>query len=167
MQGVAWPVRWWYDTWQQLPQVRLGAFGRGVVALSEEGFQRVRRLPALLADDLAMSAAFTTGERKIIQEATVTVHPPRTWADLIRRRVRVVTGTTQAYGSQAFLPTDSRTNRGDILDLAMRKPHQLLKIGIFLAAAVSARRRAARMVAAGDFSTWLRDASSRTASPPR
>ncbi len=43
--GVSPLVRWYYDVWEQLPQVRGGLFGRGVIALSEAGNERVRRLP--------------------------------------------------------------------------------------------------------------------------
>jgi Glycosyl transferase family 2 len=163
---VSLPVRWWYDVWEQLPTVRRGAFGRGVVALSRAGHQRVAGLPRLMADDLAMSAAFADPERCITTEAVVVVHPPRTWADLIRRRVRTSTGTAQAYASDTGWRTDSRTATADLLALGRRRPVLAPKIAVFAAVAVIARRRAAAAVAAGDYSTWLRDGSSRQVDPP-
>ncbi|MEJ2579878.1 MAG: hypothetical protein P8Z68_12430, partial [Kineosporiaceae bacterium] len=159
--GAPWTVRWYYDVWERLPAVRRGVFGRGVIALSAAGFTRVSALPAVLADDLAMSSTFTDTERVVVPDATVVVHPPRTWADLLRRRVRAVTGTAQVYTGDAAPTTDSRTRRGDLVDLLRREPGLAPKLAVFLVVTVIARRRAARVVARGDFTTWLRDDSSR------
>ena len=41
----SWSVRWYYDVWTQLPEVRRGLFGRGVVAVSEAGYARIAKLP--------------------------------------------------------------------------------------------------------------------------
>jgi glycosyltransferase involved in cell wall biosynthesis len=155
--GVRPPVRWYYDVWEALPQVAAGVFGRGVIALSEKGFRRIAELPELIADDLAMSAAFTADERTIVDDATVVVHPPRVWADLIRRRTRAAAGTAQAYGSEQVWSTDSRTSAGDLVRLLRRRPALGLRMPFFLAATVLARRAARR----GDYTGWLRDESSR------
>src|SRR5580704_13981625 len=40
-----WPVRWYYDIWSRLPEVQCGLFGRGVIAVSEPGHQRLAALP--------------------------------------------------------------------------------------------------------------------------
>ena len=101
LAGCAWPVRAYYRIWQRLPAVREGLFGRGVIALSEEGHARVAALPPLMADDLAVSLAFAPRERRVVESARVTVLPPRTWADLIRRRVRAGTSTAQLERHQA------------------------------------------------------------------
>jgi hypothetical protein len=159
--GMSLPVRWYYDVWESLPAVRDGLFGRGVVALSEAGHARIRSMPELMSDDLAMSSAFVPDERRVVGQATVVVHGPRTWADLVRRRVRAATGTRQAYEGPAGLRTDSRTTRADLLGMIVRRPSLAPKIVVFLAVAVIARRRAAQAVASGDYSTWLRDESSR------
>lgn len=95
MTGCAWPVRAYYRVWQRLPAVREGLFGRGVIAVSREGHARIAALPPLMADDLAASLAFAPGERRVVERARVTVRPPRTWADLIRRRVRADTSSAQ------------------------------------------------------------------------
>ncbi|MBY8880039.1 glycosyltransferase [Actinacidiphila acidipaludis] len=101
LAGCAWPVRAYYRIWQRLPAVRDGLFGRGVIALSEEGHARIASLPPLMADDLAASLAFAPHERRVVDGARVTVLPPRTWADLIRRRVRAGTSTAQLEQHQA------------------------------------------------------------------
>jgi hypothetical protein len=118
-----------------------------------------------MSDDLAMSAVFADPERQIVRSAQVTVHPPRTWADLMRRRVRAATGTTQVYDSVAPVRSDARTAAKDLVDLARAHPPIVPKLVVFMVAAVVARSRAARAIAAGDDTTWLRDESSRAGSP--
>jgi glycosyltransferase involved in cell wall biosynthesis len=157
-------VRWYYDVWEELPGVRDGIFGRGVIGLSEQGFARISTLPLLMSDDLAMSSAFSDAERQVVNAAVVTVHPPKTWADLIRRRSRVATGTSQAYADDNGLISDSRTGAADLIGLCRRRPGLALRMPVFLAAAILARRAARRAIRQGDFSTWQRDDSSRV--PP-
>ena len=159
--GTAWTVRCYYDVWEALPQVRSGIFGRGVIAVSERGYQRIAALPGLMSDDLAISSAFDEQERQVVTSATVVVRPPRTWADLIHRRVRVATGTAQAYTGDHDWRADSRTSRADLVGLVRHEPALALRMPVFLAVAVIARRRAAAAVRRGDYTTWLRDDSSR------
>src|SRR6266704_2115555 len=40
LAGRPWPVRWYYDVWMRLPEVRDGLFGRGVIGMSEAGHAR-------------------------------------------------------------------------------------------------------------------------------
>jgi glycosyltransferase involved in cell wall biosynthesis len=160
--GVSRWVRWYYDVWEQLPQVRTGIFGRGVIALSERGCRRVEGLRVGMSDDLVMSAAFTDAERRVLDSVSVVVHPPRTLPDLVRRRARVATGTTQAYQGEHGLRVDSRTSLRDLVGLA-RDPRLAVRMPVFLLVTVLARRMAARAVRSGDFSTWHRDESSRAA----
>jgi cellulose synthase/poly-beta-1,6-N-acetylglucosamine synthase-like glycosyltransferase len=161
--GVSLPVRWYYDVWEQLPGVRAGIFGRGVVALSAEGHARVSALPALMSDDLAMSAVFADGERRVVPDARVVVRPPRVWSDLVRRRIRAATGTAQAYEGDhgGEWATDSRTTKADLVGIVRRRPAMLFRMPVFLAVTVLARRGAARAKAKGDYTSWLRDESSR------
>src|SRR4051812_42919594 len=56
-------VRSYYRVWERLPQVREGLFGRGVIAVDREGFERVGALPDRMSDDLAVSEAFGASER--------------------------------------------------------------------------------------------------------
>jgi glycosyltransferase involved in cell wall biosynthesis len=159
--GVPLLVRWYYDVWERLPGVREGVFGRGVIALSPEGHARVRALPDVMADDLAISSAFRPAERRIVDDVVSVVRPPRTSADLLRRRVRAATSTHQLYSSVQDVATDSRTTRKDLARLAVRDPRLAAKLPFFLAVGVLARARAGRALAAGDYTTWLRDESSR------
>ena len=93
LAGRPWPVRWYYEVWMRLPEVRLGLWGRGVIAVSEAGQERIAGLPPFLGDDLAASLLFAPEERRIVPGARAIIHTPRTVADLLLRRVRAATGT--------------------------------------------------------------------------
>jgi hypothetical protein len=161
LAGRRWPVRWYYEVWTRLPEVRAGLFGRGVLAVSEAGHRRVAALPPVMADDLAVSLAFAPAERVVLADARALIRPPRTWADLIRRRVRVETGISQVEQAAVVPGTSARTSPRDLLRLVRAEPRLALRMPVFLAAAVLARLRARAAVRSGDFTTWLRDDSSR------
>lgn len=166
--GCVWPVRAYYRVWQLLPAVREGLFGRGVIAVTEPGHARLAVLPPLMADDLAASLAFAPGERRVVEEARVVVLPPRTWGDLIKRRVRAATSSAElerfqvarASGPAAPQPS-ARTGTGDLRALLRAQPRLLPGVAVFVVAALAARRGARKAIRSGDFSTWLRDESSR------
>jgi glycosyltransferase involved in cell wall biosynthesis len=159
----SWPVRWYYDVWQQLPVVREGLFGRGVIGVSPEARRRLRAVPDVMGDDLAASVAFAPAERRVVTAARVVVHPPRTLADLIRRRVRSVTATTQLQAALPGAVDAARTTRADLLGIVRRRPATAPKLAVFLAVTALTRWRARRPIRSGDFTTWLRDESSRAA----
>jgi hypothetical protein len=158
MGSSSWPVRAFYRVWQALPQVRVGLFGRGVIALSAAGQQRVDALPTMMSDDLAASEAFTDSERRIVPNAVVVVRPPHTVADLMRRRTRVATGNAQYDGSGASRRSTSLLT---LAAVGLRDPRVGICLPVFLGIALRARWGARHAVRAADFSTWLRDESSR------
>jgi len=157
----AWPVRWYYDIWHRLPGVQQALYGRGVVAVNEAGYRRIAELPPLLADDLAASLSFGPGERSIVPGARVVVYAPRTIGDLMRRRVRVVTGVTQVERSAGAPASSQRTGVRDLLAIVARNPLLAPRMAVFLAVTVLARRRGNRAAQRNDYTTWLRDESSR------
>lgn len=161
LAGCAWRVRAYYRVWQRLPAVREGLFGRGVIAVSAAGHARIAALPPLMADDLAASLAFAPGERRVVGAAEVVVRPPRTWRDLINRRVRAAVSTAQVEQRQGPAGASARTGVSDLAALLRARPELFASVAVFVAAAVVARRRAARAVRERDFDTWLRDDSSR------
>jgi glycosyl transferase family 2 len=162
MDGRPWPIRWYYAIWTRLPEVRAGLFGRGVIAVNMEGHARLHRLPEVMADDLAMSLAFTAAERAVAPGSRVVIHPPRTWRDLVRRRVRAAAGVGQLEAAVLGQAGGSaRTSMGDLLGIVRREPRLLPCLVVFLAVTVRARLRARRT----GTSTWLRDESSRGGSP--
>jgi glycosyltransferase involved in cell wall biosynthesis len=159
----SWPVRWYYDVWQELPGVREGLYGRGVIAVSTEARRRLNAVPDVMGDDLAASVAFTAAERRVVPGARVTVHAPRTVPDLLRRRVRSVTATTQLQRAMPDAVGSARTSRADLLGIVRRRPATAPKLAVFLAVTAITRWRARRPIRSGDFTTWLRDESSRAA----
>ncbi|MCX2183839.1 glycosyltransferase [Streptomyces sp. SKN60] len=177
MNGCSWRVRAYYRVWQRLPAVREGLFGRGVIAMTGEGHARIAALPPLMADDLAASLAFAPAERAVVPAARVVVRPPRTWPDLIRRRIRAATSTAQleerqresaesptpdvAAPTTPAPPPTARTGLGDLRALLRADPTLLPAMLVFLSAALTARRGARKAIRARDFDTWLRDESSR------
>lgn len=155
-------VRAYYAVWSRLPQVRTGLFGRGVVAVSAAGHERTRALPAVMSDDLAMSEAFAPSERAVVDEAVVTIRGPRTLRDLLRRRIRVATGNTQ-LDQVGRRSDEAKTSWADLLRLVRTEPRAAAGVPVFVGVAVVARLASRRRVRSGDFSTWLRDDSSRRA----
>jgi hypothetical protein len=154
-------VRWYYDIWQRLPGVQRGLFGRGVVAVNEAGHQRIAELPPLLADDLAASLSFSQDERSIVRKAHVIVYAPRTVGDLLRRRIRVVTGISQIKRSAGALESSEYTCIRDLFAIIARNPLLTSRMVVFLSVTVLARRQGNRAVQWSDYRTWLRDGSSR------
>lgn len=158
--GCSWVVTRYYRVWERLPQVREGLFGRGVVVVSQEGAARILGLPDLLSDDLAMSEAFAPHEREIVADAAVTIRLPRTARDLVRRRVRVATGNVQA-DRLGVRGAGTSTSLGVLARLARATPSRAPDVAVFLVVTLVARVAARRRVRSGDFTTWLRDDSSR------
>ena len=159
-EGVSTLVGWYYDVWEQLPQVAEGLFGRGVIALSENGNARVRALPRAMSDDLVMSEAFESAERRIVMDAEVVVRPPKTLRDLLHRRVRSATGNAEA-DAQGLRTSAAKTSLRSLGKLIASKPRLAPRIPVYLAISAAAKVAAQRAVRSGDFSTWLRDESSR------
>ena len=159
--GCPWVVRWYYDIWMRLPQVRQGLFARGVIAVSREGHSRLASLPPLLADDLAASLAFTPEERSVVADASTVCHPPRRTADLLRRRIRAVTSVTQIERAEQAPESTARTSAADLRAILRQHPGTAPRLALFAAVTLTARLAARRAIARGDYSTWLRDESSR------
>jgi len=161
LAACAWRVRAYYQVWQRLPAVREGLFGRGVIAVSKAGHARIAALPPLMADDLAASLAFAPEERLVVDAARVVVQPPRTWPDLIKRRIRAAVSTAQVEQHQPPQEASARTSKADLIALLRGEPKLFPDVAVFVAAAVVARRKAEKAIREQDFGTWLRDESSR------
>lgn len=161
MHAVDPRVRWYYDVWQRLPAVRDELFGRGVVAVSAPGHERLADWADVMSDDLLLAMSFGPGERVVVPAAEVVIHPPRTYADLVRRRVRAMTGNARlAHAAPPHLRRPPRTGLRELARLAGREPALTPKVAFFAVVAVVSRLRARRALRTDDH-TWLRDESSR------
>jgi Glycosyl transferase family 2 len=152
-------VRGYYAVWTRLPQVRTGLFGRGVVAVSAAGHRRTF-LKEVMSDDLAMSEAFALNERAVVADAVVVIRSPRTIGDLVRRRIRVVAGGAQ-LDQLSGRSAEAKTSWRALFQIARERPIMFPCIPIFVGVAFTAKIAARRQVRRGDFTTWLRDESSR------
>jgi hypothetical protein len=152
-------VRAYYNVWEQLPHVRNGLYGRGVIALTEEGQRRVAELPDHLSDDLAYSEVFAEHERAITGEAAVTVTTPTGIRDLVGRRTRVAVGN--ALYDSGHNPLRQRTDIGTIFRICRSRPATLTDLPVFVGVTVWARARARQRLRHGEVATWDRDESSR------
>jgi hypothetical protein len=164
LSASPWPVRWYYSVWSRLPEVRRNLFGRGAIAVGAAGYERLERLPTLLADDLAASLCFAPYERRVTAAATVTVHPPRAFGDLLRRRIRAVEGVAQLERDGRAPSAPARTRVSDLRTMLRHEPYLTPQVALFLWVAVLARLGARRTIARGDYSAWRRDDSSRCVS---
>jgi len=102
----------------------------------------------------------------MVPSARVIVHPPRTFADLLRIRTRAAMGTSQLESTQGTPDSTARTRSTDLLAIARQDVRLTPKVGLFLMVAVLARTRARRAAARSSQSGWLRDESSRSARAP-
>jgi hypothetical protein len=167
LDASPWPVRWYYSVWSRLPEVRRGLFGRGAIAVDRPGFDRIEQLPALVADDLAVSLCFAPHERRIATGAKVTVHPPRVVGDLVRRRIRAAESVAQLERTAPAPSASARTRVCDLGTILRREPGLAPQVALFLGVAVFARLGARRAISRGDYSVWWRDDSSRSAASNR
>ena len=160
MDGVDVRVRWYYDVWQRLPAVRDELFGRGVVAVSASGHERLADWADVMSDDLLLAMTFAPAERVVVPGAEAVIHPPRTFADLKRRRVRAMTGNARLALAAPPQLRRSRPGLRELARLAAQEPALTPKVAVFAVVAVVSRLRARRALRRDDHS-WLRDESSR------
>ncbi len=161
LSGSDWSVRAYYRVWEHLPEVSDGLFGRGVISVSRQGFERLRSMPAARSDDLAMHLAFGPDERRVVPGAAAEIRPPRTRADLFRRRVRALQGSRELQADGASAASRGGTSWSDLRAIVRRRPGLSVTVPVFLAYGLAARAK----VRWGRFdrTAWLRDESSRQA----
>jgi glycosyltransferase involved in cell wall biosynthesis len=156
-------VRAYFAIHGRLPVMRDGLFGRGVVALSDEGRARFGRFPALVADDLFLDSQFSAEEKAHVNEYAARVATPRRTGDLIRRLVRVRGGNAAmraaAARGEVTVPVRAAARSSWLRDVVLPRPWlapaAVCYVGITVWAALAAKR-------AGDGgAAWGRDESSR------
>ena len=165
MDGVSRSVRAYYAVWERLPGVRTELYGRGVIAVDEEGHSRLAGWREAMSDDLLAAMSFMPEEIRVVPTARAVIRPPRRYRDLLRRRVRAMTGNQRlARDLAAPAVRGSGAGLGALLTLARTEPALAPGVALFLATAALARLRARWALARGS-TAWLRDESSRAPSP--
>lgn len=159
-----WPVRAYCAINEQLPAFQTGLFGRGMIALSEEGRTRFDTFPEMIADDLFLDSLFSRDEKAEVPDVVIAVEAPYTTRDLLRRLVRVRRGNAEMRAAAAtgeiqeqVRPTD---NWAWLTRVVAREPRlasaAVPYVCLTIAAALLARRRPR------PDKTWGRDESSRS-----
>lgn len=165
MAGTSILVRWWYQVWQQLPGVQQELYGRGVIAVDEEGHARLNGFqdwPEVVSDDVHISMSFAVNERVVAPDASVVIHPPKTYRDLFRRRTRAIT----ANAHLSDVPSGPRVrgsgaSAGFFMRLLKQHPTLAPAVVTFVATAFLSRLRGAVELRRGT-TVWHRDESSRS-----
>lgn len=91
--GRPWPVRAWSTIHTRLPVFREGLFGRGMIALSQEGRARFDKFPLMVADDLFIDSLFDATEKAHLDRHAVRVEAPWSTRELLNRLIRVRRGS--------------------------------------------------------------------------
>jgi glycosyltransferase involved in cell wall biosynthesis len=159
--GRPWPIRAYYRVWTALPYVSSDMIGSGVFALSEAGRARFETFPSIIADDLFVYRLFQPGERRRVEGATFTVHPPATLGDLLKVQARRRAGIIehrQMFG--AGVPQVGPSVRQVMLELA-RDPRWWPSLAVYVGVAVAGRLRGQWKARFGDLKVWEREDSSR------
>jgi glycosyltransferase involved in cell wall biosynthesis len=161
-------VKGYFAINERLPVFARGLFGRGMIALSEEGRQRFDRFPDLIADDLFLDSLFTDAEKAEAREIEILVEAPLTSQALLRRLVRVRRGNTQMRAASADGAIDVTVRSSDkwswLRDVVLPEPRLILAAIPYLLVTVSAAMLARRTPKAG--AGWGRDDSTRIAPFP-
>ena len=76
-------VRAYFAINSRLPVFQRSLFGRGVIALSEEGRARFQNFPDVVADDLFLDSLFSTAEKVVVDSVSSRVMAPRRTRDLV------------------------------------------------------------------------------------
>jgi glycosyltransferase involved in cell wall biosynthesis len=167
-RGRPWAVRAYFAINERLPVFRASLFGRGLIALSEEGRARFTTFPAVIADDLFLDSLFAQDERGVVDDVVVSVEAPLTTRDLLRRLVRVRRGNAQLRSAGEDGPLGlsvQPSRRWDWLTAVVVPEPRLAAaaipyVVITLAAGILARRRVADTAR-----SWGRDESTRGGAP--
>ncbi len=159
---ASWPVRSYYEVWQQLPYVREGMIGTGVFALSEEGRKRFEKFPQVIADDGYIRALFKTHERTSVDSCHSLVRAPATLEGLLKIKTRSRLGRYELKKKFPEFVKNEEKNYGIAMLGLLSQVRQWCKIPVYMYVNLQARIRAKRYARLCGYTGWERDESSRT-----
>ncbi|WP_313356186.1 glycosyltransferase [Microbacterium sp.] len=161
--GRPWLVRSYMAVSERHPAFRSGLFGRGLIALSEEGRARFGSFPSLIADDLFIDSQFTDAEKAETSEAEVIIAAPHDTRSLLNRLVRVRRGNVEMRAAAARSETGSSVRPSDrwawLRDVVVPQPRLAVAAVPYVVLTLLASARARRMPAAA--SAWGQDRTTR------
>lgn len=158
-----WPVKAYFAINERLPVFRDGLFGRGMIAVSEEGRTRFGAFPTMVADDLFLDAQFASHEKVQADEVDIVVESPHSTRELLNRLIRVRRGNAQMRAASDEGAVDAVVRRSDkwswFRDVVAPEPRLALAaipyVVITLTAGLLARRKPKSA------NSWGRDESTR------
>ncbi|QGN33884.1 glycosyltransferase [Microlunatus sp. Gsoil 973] len=157
-------VRAYSAIYERLPVFRNGLFGRGMIALSEEGRARFGAFPLMIADDLFLDSLFSEAEKVETRDVVVTIEAPYTTRDLFRRLVRVRRGNAEMRAASVAGEIDVSVRHSDrwawMRDVVRHEPWLAPATVPYLVLTFGAAVMARRHPKAGH--AWGRDESTRT-----
>lgn len=156
-----WPVRAYFAINERLPVFREGLFGRGMIAVAEQGRRRFDAFPGLIADDLFLDSLFTAAEKREASGVEVVVAAPMRTRDLVARLTRVRRGNVQMRAAGAAGELGIAVRPSDrwawLRDVVLPRPHLAPAAAAYVAITAWAGVRARRAQTA-----WGQDTSTRT-----
>lgn len=166
LTGRPWAIRAFYKVWLRTPYHLKGMIGSGVYALSQEGRNRFKEFPRIIADDGYVYALFGPDERKTVEEASFTIVAPKDLASLLRIKTRATLGMKElkqrfpdVVERQATLQNRSKS-RYDYMKL-LAQPHLWPELGVYSMVKAIASLRAKQQLKTLSGYKWERDESSR------
>jgi glycosyltransferase involved in cell wall biosynthesis len=162
LEQSSWGVRAYYQVWSRLPAVQHGLFGRGVLALSEEGYRRIAERPAVTGDDLYVDSQFSPDERRIVAQATSHVFAPRSMRALLLRRTRAAQGNAELRNRTSGRTDTTGSSTKALVGMVRGEPVLWPRVAVFAIVTLIARQRATRASRSRRPPVWLRDDTSRS-----
>lgn len=159
-EGCSFLVRSYYAVWRRLPGVREELYGRGVLAVDEEGWKKICQWPEVLSDDLFIAMSFSLDERQVVRSAKVVIVPPRRYRDLLLRRIRIASGNALLARGNGPQLRGSGASIGTLARMTWRDPRLIPSALVFTATTLIARVIGILMRKRNGVA-WLRDESSR------
>lgn len=161
--GRPWLVRSYTAISERHPAFRSGLFGRGLIALSEEGRARFGSFPSLIADDLFIDSQFTDAEKAETSETEVVIAAPHDTRSLLNRLVRVRRGNVEMRAAAALSENGSSVRPSDrwawLRDVVVPQPRLAVAAVPYVVLTLLASVRARRKPAAA--SDWGQDRTTR------
>jgi len=161
LRNSSWPVRSYYEVWQQLPYIKEGMIGTGVYALSQEGRKRFDTFPLIIADDGYIRALFISHERISVDSCHSLVRAPADLNSLLKIKTRSRLGGFELKKKFPELLKNEEKNYHYAVFKLLRKIQLWPKVLVYLYVNLKSRLQANKHARIQGYTGWDRDESSR------
>jgi glycosyltransferase involved in cell wall biosynthesis len=161
LRNSSWPVRSYYEIWQQLPYIKEGMIGTGVYALSQEGRKRFGKFPLIIADDGYIRVIFNANERTSVACCYSLVQAPDNMESLLKIKTRSRLGGYELKKKFPELLKNEAKNYRCALFGLLKQIQIWPKVLIYLYVNLKSRLRANKYAQMQGYTGWDRDDSSR------